>query len=123
MPEVESEAEALRKLIDGLIAATRNGKVKWRTGYQDDAFEVERKAGVAMIRTRDADGAPPFVFELRSPGGYVLESLWSLDPEAGVTEWLEPLRALYSVAKRSALDVTTIARQFLDQLADDEEPF
>lgn len=96
--------QRLWAMIDGLIEATQAGKVKW-VPEGETQFFLNTDKGSLSIRSRDLDGAAPFVFSAYDTNDIVLAKVET------VVSMYEPdfeskkLETLYDVARRQALKI------------------
>ncbi|MGW5304043.1 hypothetical protein ACWERF_08920 [Streptomyces griseoluteus] len=122
----------LIKIVELLLRLTRAGRLEWdRIGTADQPiFATSFTDASFVIRSKDNDGAHPFIVELRNERGEVLESIQTvgvrplrgeLSPEDQEErrrgrEFNRTLHDLYNAARRNAMNIDRFLDGVLAQL-------
>jgi hypothetical protein len=106
----------LVELCERLAAATTQGDADWAAD-EETSFVCRRRAGSVGIRSRDADGEPPYELIVYGPNGAKVENLlseWNREEEPAF--WNPALAELYRAARRNALGVDRILDDLFAEL-------
>lgn len=125
----------MRQLADGLLQATNEGKISWRTTDSESKFLYSAANASAMISSSvDRDGDMITELSVLNTRGTVVETIrnsfasvenpFGASGEYAPEPWNETLDALYHAARRSALKVDSVLDElFADiQSSDGESP-
>lgn len=115
-----SSSARLMKLVEGLLAQTRDGARKWSETEQDFVFECDTPRAAVRIESVDRDDGSPYRIVVLNSSGREVESLTS------TARGLDPLDTdtfaeLYQLAKRSALGADELIDDLFDELGIDAE--
>jgi len=109
------------ELLAEILARTVAGHVPWEAADKFDGFVFTGSKATVIIRSKDDDGAAPFVFEIYSTDNRLLESVrtdWvptgDLDSSVDSAPQNDTLRALYEEARRFALDLDAVYASLLE---------
>ncbi len=111
-------ADRIVPLLLRLIAATKNGMLKWEAA-EEAAFILSRPQGSATIRSIDGDGSPPYSFGLLNEEGLIIETLTE-DPNFNNT-WDTTLAEMYATARASALNLDAAIAKWLKDVRELEQ--
>ncbi len=123
--------QRLQALAKRLIVLTEQGKVEWREGAAQDSFQLAVPNASVSISTRDGDGRAPYVMEVFSGDGAVVDSIeteawWDDETEEFYPRpWNELLERLYELARRNVLNIDAVLDTLLSELPapEDEDQF
>jgi hypothetical protein len=117
VPEPNPSVLNLLKL---LIDATRRGTLHWKVAG-DAAFVATRPHGSVAVASLDADGNPPYVFQLLNPENTVLEEV--AEDRGAMNSWDQSVEQLYRVARDDALSISTTVALWVADLREGDEPY
>jgi hypothetical protein len=113
--------DAFHQFAADLLARTEDGKVPWAPFTEDDGFAFVGSAAAVVVRSRDGDGAYPYVLELFDGQNELRETLHTGfdltehgDQEANA--WNDTLARLYHAARRRALRIDELSMSILDDI-------
>jgi len=116
VPEPNPSVLNLLKL---LVDATRRGTLHWKVAGES-AFVAVRPHGSVAVASLDADGNPPYVFQLLNPENTVLEEV--AEDRGAMNPWDQTVEQLYRVARDEALRISTTVALWVADLRADDEP-
>jgi hypothetical protein len=117
--------ERVMRLVNRLIHATDRGQIEWAVANETNtAFHTSLRSGGLTIRSLDDDGTFPFVVDLFTPDGRLLQSIRTGQPaaEGSATrpyEWNALWRELYDAARGRALNIDALIDAMIDDVPDD----
>jgi hypothetical protein len=98
--------ERLTELARVLIAQTSRDATTWKVIDADDptSFRCDLLSGFVVIRSRDGDNQPPYVFSVYPPeGGRPMETLETTSGRP--SNWNTHLAQLYGLVRNQALGI------------------
>ncbi len=103
-----------------LIQRTKDGNVPWIQISERDAYIFKGTHGSVVVRSRDDDGAEPYVLDLYDARARLVDSFettWgSQNGQRVSTTWGSSLRDLFLLARRWALGVDLITGSLIEDL-------
>lgn len=119
------------ELVRRLTTATEAGQAKWQRTDTATAFTYTGATSSVVVASKDTDGWAPFVLTLLDSAGAEVEKVesdtrWDSEYETSFvtsTPWNDKLEHLYTVARRSALNIDDVVDSLLADLPPDPEPF
>jgi hypothetical protein len=117
---VPSNSE-LKRLIQGLIAASRSGRVPWGKASDGDAYIFAgTKAGV-VVGSVDDDGRSPYFIRVFDNQGALVEEANTGLPDIDMN-LAAAVSELYSLARDLGRNLTPLVNSILQDIGE-EEPF
>jgi hypothetical protein len=112
----EPEANKWVQLVRELVAKTRRGTLEWRQTDQPDEFLLARRSATVSLSSQDSDGRFPFVLELRTPEGQLVDGIIVTHAPA---QFEQNVAALYQLARENARGTTNLLNDLLEELGEE----
>lgn len=119
----------MNKIIDGLIQRTEDGTLKWKPGKSDEDFVLSVDSICVELRRIRSDGLTPYdryrlaLLNEGSPAATILETDDSFNSvpndQAATSEQDLQLERLFTMARRSALDIQSALEKLAKALGTD----
>jgi hypothetical protein len=110
-------------LATRLLTLTTSNKITWSEG-EGGSYIYDTANSSISIRNADNDGKHPYVLDVYSARGEVVDTLRSryVVPGSHATPlpWNDVLESLFTMARRSALNVDAVLDELLASLPDDD---
>lgn len=110
--------EQVWDLLRLLIRQTNAGQVAWQASGET-SFILSRDKGSVTLFSDDNDGQHPFTLALVNPDGVMVDS-WSTRQDEEWADYASEVAELYAEARRSAQGATSVIRDLLDDLRQNE---
>jgi hypothetical protein len=110
----------LQPLVKRLIRLTRNDKLTWVPTDEGNRLLLTRQAGAISLTCVDNDGRPPFVIEIASPSGEIVESITIQPRGVEAQELAIDVTDLWALARRKASGIDVVLRDLETELAQEE---
>jgi hypothetical protein len=111
----EPSSARLMKLVEGLLAQTREGLREWSETDQDFVFDCDTPRAAVRIESLDRDDGPPFRIVVLNSSGKEVESLNSTARGLDTFD-IGAFAELYQLAKRSALGADELIDDLFEEL-------
>lgn len=101
--------EKYRELVKRLYEKTKSGDISWQMSYENEIYCSRSKYNVYLRSTRDADGEPLEVLELKNNADQIVDSFDDTDIAGSVVGYADSdnyyqlMASLRHSARRNAL--------------------